>query len=93
MYNFWFDASAAPTTAPATLTGFKSAWTASLNTKAPSNPCRAADLNCSGAVDGFDLGLLLSNWGACPGTPCTADLDANGVVNGADLGLLIGDWG
>ena len=77
----------------ATLTGFKSPWTGSLSLRVPSNPCRPADLNCSGGVDGFDLGALLSAWGPCSGAPCSADLDANGVVNGADLGLLIGYWG
>lgn len=48
----------------------------------------AADLDCDGAVDGADLGLLLAAWGlAGPG-----DLDGNGVVDGADLGLLLAAW-
>ena len=93
LYNFWFDASAAPAAGVATLTGFKSPWTGNLALRVPSNPCRPADLNCSGSVDGFDLGMLLSAWGPCGGAPCPADLDANGVVNGADLGFLMGDWG
>lgn len=47
------------------------------------------DLNNDGAVDGADLGLLLSNWGtAGPG-----DLNGDGVVDGADLGILLSTWG
>ncbi len=46
------------------------------------------DLDSDGAVDGLDLGTLLSQWGG----PGTADLDLSGVVDGADLGLLIANW-
>ena len=53
---------------------------------APPSP----DLNGDGAVDGADLGILLGEWGACPG--CAADLDANDAVSGSDLGLLLGAW-
>lgn len=52
---------------------------------------KPADLNLDGAVGGADLGLLLSQWGACLG--CAADLDGDGLVDGADLGLLLADWG
>ncbi|HMN97568.1 MAG TPA: GC-type dockerin domain-anchored protein, partial [Phycisphaerales bacterium] len=55
---------------------------------APPNPC-PADLTGDGAVDGADLGLLLSSWG---GTG-SADLNNDGVVDGADLGLLLSGWG
>ncbi len=48
------------------------------------------DLDESGAVDGADLGLLLSAWGS---DDAAADLDGSGVVDGADLGLLLGGWG
>ncbi|MFM1937110.1 MAG: hypothetical protein RI990_2069 [Planctomycetota bacterium] len=48
----------------------------------------AADLDCSGTVDGADLGLLLGGWGA----PGPADLNADGVVDGTDLGVLLGAW-
>jgi hypothetical protein len=53
---------------------------------APPSP----DLDGDGAVDGADLGILLGEWGACPG--CAADLDGSGAVSGSDLGLLLGAW-
>jgi hypothetical protein len=43
----------------------------------------------SGAVNGADLGALLSAWGTAGGS---ADLTGNGVVDGADLGILLGNW-
>jgi len=49
------------------------------------------DLTHDGAVNGADLGLLLSDWGGC--TACAADLDRNGSVDGSDLGTLLGVWG
>lgn len=52
---------------------------------------RPADLNSSGAVDGADLAILLSQWGAGAASP--ADLTDDGVVNGGDLAVLLGDWG
>ncbi|MCA9285654.1 MAG: hypothetical protein KDA22_10585 [Phycisphaerales bacterium] len=48
-----------------------------------------ADLNCDGAIDGADLGILLGAWG----DPGATDLDGNGTTDGADLGLLLGAWG
>jgi len=53
-----------------------------------------ADLNCDGVVDGADLLILLSAWGACadPGD-CPADLNGDGVVDGADLLMLLSSWG
>lgn len=64
----------------------------SLTLSAPGPVCPAfcpADLNRDGAVDGFDLGLLLGNWGSFG----TGDLDLSGQVDGLDLGLLLGSWG
>lgn len=52
--------------------------------------CSAGDLDCSGFVDGADLGILLSAWDT---NACAADLDHNGFVDGADLGLLLANWG
>ncbi len=51
-------------------------------------PC-PADLNGDGAVEGADLGLLLSSWG----TDALADLDGDGLTDGADLGALLAAWG
>lgn len=53
-------------------------------------PC-PADLDGDGKVDGADLGILLSEWGACGG--CIADITLDGVVDGADLGYLLSNWG
>jgi len=56
-----------------------------------STPCReAADVDCSGTVDGTDLGQLLAQWGPGHGT---GDLDGSGNVDGDDLGRLLGAWG
>jgi hypothetical protein len=57
-------------------------------------PCVPADLNCDGAVNGDDLGILLGAWGPCiTGPPtCRGDLDGNGVVNADDLGQLMAAW-
>lgn len=49
----------------------------------------SGDLNCSGAIEGADLGLLLGNWGG----PGATDLDGSGTTDGADLGLLLFAWG
>ena len=48
-----------------------------------------ADLNGDGLVNGGDMGLLLSQWGAGG----SADLDGDGQVGGADMGLLLASWG
>jgi hypothetical protein len=48
-----------------------------------------SDLDCSGAINGADLGVLLGNWGSAG----AGDLNDDGTVDGADLGLLLSDWG
>lgn len=51
------------------------------------------DLTGDGAVNGADLGILLSEWGPCDDCDdCPADLDGNCAVNGADLGILLSNW-
>jgi len=52
-------------------------------------PC-SADLNGDNAVNGADLGILLSAWGQ---SEVPADLNGDGDVNGADLGALLAAWG
>jgi hypothetical protein len=57
------------------------------------NAC-IADLNGDETVDGQDLSVLLSGWGACPGTGrCIQDLNGDDVVDGRDLSVLLNDWG
>lgn len=51
-------------------------------------PC-PADLDGSGAVDGGDLGVLLSGWGG----PGVSDINQDGVTDGFDLGALLSAWG
>lgn len=50
--------------------------------------CAPADLDCNGAVDSADLGLLLGAWGSSG----PADLDGDGIVGPADLGTLLSEW-
>jgi hypothetical protein len=49
----------------------------------------APDINCDGAINGADLGILLSTWGT---EGPNGDIDGNGVIDGADLGLLLAAW-
>ncbi|MDB4775559.1 MAG: hypothetical protein CBB69_010415 [Phycisphaera sp. TMED9] len=49
------------------------------------------DLNGDGIVSGADVGILLVQWGPCPGE-CTADFNGDGVVDGADFGILLTYW-
>ena len=51
------------------------------------------DANADGNVDGFDLGILLSQWGTCAPVACQCDFNGDGSVNGNDLGLLLSKWG
>ena len=54
-------------------------------------PCRlAADVDCTGIVDGADLSAILSNWGASNGPE---DLDGDGFVGGSDLAQVLSNWG
>jgi hypothetical protein len=43
-------------------------------------------------VNGGDLGILLSSWGATLPTG-VGDVNHDGVVNGADLAVLLSGWG
>ena len=52
--------------------------------------CRP-DLYPDGVVNGADLAILLSEWGAGAGS--IADLDFSGSVDAADLAILLGGWG
>lgn len=50
------------------------------------------DLDCSGTVDGADIGIMLSDWGPLPQS-IRSDANGDGIVDGADLGLLLVGWG
>ena len=64
-----------------------------INADVPKPPakCGVGDFNCDGNVNGADLGVLLTEWGTCPG--CQADLNRDGLVSGPDLGILLAAWG
>lgn len=47
------------------------------------------DLNGDGVVDGFDLTIVLSNWGGSG----SGDANNDGTVNGFDLTLVLSAWG
>jgi hypothetical protein len=51
------------------------------------------DLNHDGLVNGVDLAIVLSNWGACESGPCPGDIDRDGLVNGVDLAIVLSNWG
>lgn len=48
------------------------------------------DLNGDSRVDGFDLAILLTQWGVCE--QCPADIDEDGVIDGLDLAVLLASW-
>jgi hypothetical protein len=53
-------------------------------------PSTSANLNGDGVVNGFDLALLLGQWGPCPTRgDCPADFNDDGVVTGLDLAILL----
>ena len=71
--------------------GFNAQATGPFNVEitAPSAPPCPSDVNGDGVVNGFDIGLLLGNWGFSG----TGDVNGDGTVNGFDLGLMLGAWG
>lgn len=54
---------------------------------------RVGDFNCDQIVNGFDLAMLLGQWGSCRTETCSGDLSKDGIVNGIDLALLLSQWG
>lgn len=48
------------------------------------------DLNGDGVVDGADLAIMFSNFGASGGA---ADVNGDGKVDGQDLGKILSNWG
>ena len=93
MYNFWFDATTAPTAVSGTIGLFKpgaaEAPTAvAVAVRGPSAASIPADLNGDGAVNAADLSALLGNWG---GTG-VGDINGDGTVGAADLSVLLSNW-
>ena len=91
MYNFRFDANAAPMDVNASLGLFKpgAPGDAAAAVSGPGAPICAADFNGDGFVNGADLGTLLANWG--PNS--NLSLDGDDDVDGADLAALLANWG
>ncbi|MFM8733408.1 MAG: hypothetical protein ACKOGJ_13045, partial [Phycisphaerales bacterium] len=54
--------------------------------------CRDADFFADRSINGVDLGVLLSQWGA-PTQYTVSDLNRDGAVDGIDLGLFLSFWG
>jgi hypothetical protein len=54
-------------------------------------PC-VADIFADGRVDGADLAVLLTRWGAADASGL-GDLDGDGLVAGADLAIMLSSWG
>jgi hypothetical protein len=54
--------------------------------------CCPGDLFPDHQVNGADLGILISQWGAI-GPYTISDIDGDGIVSGSDLGLLLTSWG
>ena len=93
LYNFWFDADTAPTTANATIGLFKPGAAGSADSVivaigSPSAPMNLADLNGDGFVSGLDLAILLGNWGGSG----IGDINGSGTVDGMDLSYLLSAW-
>ncbi|MBM4052768.1 MAG: hypothetical protein FJ270_08530 [Planctomycetes bacterium] len=78
-------ASAAGTSIPYFCTPHCAVQTGTIIVNVPAIP---GDLDGNGHVDGADLGMLLSAWGAS-GPP---DLDGSGTVDGGDLSTLLANW-
>ena len=51
------------------------------------------DLDSSDGVDGFDLTIMLTNWGSASAAFPRADLNADGIIDGLDVAVLISSWG
>jgi hypothetical protein len=80
-----YNASAAPSPTPTS-----SATPAPSPTPTATPAGKVGDLNNDGAVNIFDLSILLSKWGT---TDATSDINKDGAVNVFDLSTLLSHWG
>lgn len=95
MYNFWFDADAPPSATTATLGLFKPGGSSQYTgaTRGPASDVRAADLNCDGVVNNFDIDpfvlALTDPYGYETAYPdcdiSAADVNGDGAVNNFDI--------
>ena len=51
------------------------------------------DIDDSGFVDGVDLAIILTNWGAPSPKYPASDINGDGIVNGVDLSIVLSSWG
>lgn len=51
------------------------------------------DLSGDGTVNGADIALCLSGWGAASGSGYYADFNGDGTVDGFDVTALLANWG
>ena len=91
MYNFSFTADAEPTTGDLVLDTFESNSTIdATGLTVPAGPTNPYDLNDDGIVNGSDVGIFFTQWGA--GCGSFADFNGDCTVNAADAGLLFAAW-
>jgi hypothetical protein len=55
----------------------------------------SSDISADFTVSGFDLAVLIADWGPVPTATVStqSDLDGDGQVGASDLALLLGEWG
>ena len=92
MYNFSFTADAEPATGDVVLDRFESNSTIGASGLAvPGGPSNPYDLNGDGIVNGSDVGIFFTQWGA--GCGSFADFNGDCIVNSADAGMMFAAWG
>ena len=92
MYNFSFTADAEPATGDVVLDRFESNSTIGASGVAvPGGPSNPYDLNGDGIVNGSDVGIFFTQWGA--GCGSFADFNGDCIVNSADAGMMFAAWG
>ncbi|MCP4013938.1 MAG: hypothetical protein GY728_12590 [Phycisphaeraceae bacterium] len=92
MYNFSFTADAEPADGAVVLDRFESNSTIGASGLAvPGGPSNPYDLNGDGIVNGSDVGIFFTQWGA--GCGSFADFNGDCIVNSADAGMMFAAWG
>jgi hypothetical protein len=76
--------------AVATYSGGTLTATAGVTVSNSGTTTKVGDINGDGAVNIFDLSILLSKWGT---TDASSDLNKDGAVNVFDLSILLSHWG